>query len=206
MREYKRTLDRSMRDLDRERTKLQQQEKKIIVDIKKAAKDGQMGAVNVMAKDLVRTRRYVQKFYEMKTQLQGVALRLQTVQSTQSMVESMRGVTKAMMVMNGQMNLPALQQIMMEFQKQNEMMDMKEEMVSDAIDDAMEDDADEADQEEIVNKVLDEIGISLNQQVGVSVGEGLGARTAVSEAPVAVAAGDGLDDDLQTRLNNLRNG
>ena len=69
------------------------------------------------------------------------------------------------MVMNGQMNLPALQQIMMEFQKQNEMMDMKEELVSDAIDDAMEDEADEADQEEIVNKVLDEIGISLNQQV-----------------------------------------
>jgi len=30
-----------------------------------------------MAKDLVRTRRYIQKFYEMKTQLQAVSLRIQ---------------------------------------------------------------------------------------------------------------------------------
>lgn len=30
-----------------------------------------------MAKDLVRTRRYVQKFYNMRTQLQGVSLRIQ---------------------------------------------------------------------------------------------------------------------------------
>lgn len=30
-----------------------------------------------MAKDLVRTRRYIQKFYQMKTQLQAVSLRIQ---------------------------------------------------------------------------------------------------------------------------------
>lgn len=34
-------------------------------------------ACKVMAKDLVRTRRYVQKFYQMKTQLQAVGLRIQ---------------------------------------------------------------------------------------------------------------------------------
>lgn len=36
-----------------------------------------MGACKVMAKDLVRTRRNVQKFYQMKTQLQAVGLRMQ---------------------------------------------------------------------------------------------------------------------------------
>ena len=39
-----------MRELDRERTKMEQQEKKIIADIKKMAKQGQMDAVKVMAK------------------------------------------------------------------------------------------------------------------------------------------------------------
>ena len=39
-----------MRELDRERTKMEQQEKKIIADIKKMAKQGQMDAVRVMAK------------------------------------------------------------------------------------------------------------------------------------------------------------
>lgn len=39
-----------MRDLDRERMKMEQQEKKVIADIKKLAKDNQMDAVKIMAK------------------------------------------------------------------------------------------------------------------------------------------------------------
>jgi len=42
MREYKRSIDKATREIEKERTKLQNQEKKIIADIKKAAKDGQM--------------------------------------------------------------------------------------------------------------------------------------------------------------------
>lgn len=42
LRENQRLLNRAMRDLDRERSKLEQQEKKIIADIKKMAKQGQM--------------------------------------------------------------------------------------------------------------------------------------------------------------------
>ncbi len=42
-----------------------------------------------------------------------------------------------------QMKLPQIQKIMMEFEKQSEIMDMKEEMMNDAIDDAMGDEDDE---------------------------------------------------------------
>lgn len=59
-----------------------------------------------MAKDLVRTRRYIQKFYAMRTQLQAVSLRIQTLRSNQQMGEAMKGATKAMGMMNRQMNLP----------------------------------------------------------------------------------------------------
>jgi charged multivesicular body protein 2A len=76
---------------------------------------------------LVRTRRYVQKFYQMKTQLQGVSLRIQviisyssiiflrkykTMRSNQAMADAMKGVTKAMKGMNSRINLPAIQKIM----------------------------------------------------------------------------------------------
>jgi charged multivesicular body protein 2A len=37
-----------------------------------------------MAKDLVRTRRYIQKFYQMKTQLQAVGLRIQVRKKAQT--------------------------------------------------------------------------------------------------------------------------
>lgn len=42
LRENKRMLDKAIRELDRERMGLQNQEKKTIVEIKKMAKEGQM--------------------------------------------------------------------------------------------------------------------------------------------------------------------
>lgn len=42
LRKNQRALNKAMRDLDRENMRMAQQEKKIIMDIKKMAKDGQM--------------------------------------------------------------------------------------------------------------------------------------------------------------------
>lgn len=42
LRQNQRALNKAMRDLDRERQKMEQQEKKVIADIKKMAKQGQM--------------------------------------------------------------------------------------------------------------------------------------------------------------------
>lgn len=167
-----------------------------------------MGACKVMAKDLVRTRRNVQKFYQMKTQLQAVGLRMQTLRSSQQMAEAMKGATKAMGSMNRQMNLPKIQQIMMQFEKESELMDMKDEMMGDAIDDAFDEDEDETESDEIVSKVLDEIGISLNQELG-EVPTGIKQSEAPLSSPgerVAQAEGGLSADDaaLQARLDNLR--
>ena len=58
LRKHQRALEKTQRELDRERIKLENQEKKLVQDIKKSAKNGQMGACKIQAKDLVRTRRY----------------------------------------------------------------------------------------------------------------------------------------------------
>ncbi|KAB2623671.1 vacuolar protein sorting-associated protein 2-like protein 1 [Pyrus ussuriensis x Pyrus communis] len=96
-----------------------------------------------MAKDLVRTRHQIEKFYKLKSQLQGVSLRIQ----------AMKGVTKAMGQMNRQMNL------------QNEKMELTTEVMGDAIDDALEGDEEEEETDELVSQVLDEIGIDVNQEL-----------------------------------------
>lgn len=133
-------------------------------------------AVKIMAKDLVRTRRYIKKFIMMKANIQAVSLKIQTLKSNNSMAQAMKGVTKAMATMNRQvcqiftethgmtgrkystppslcwlvlfvsspqLKLPQIQKIMMEFERQSEIMEMKEEMMNDAIDDAMGDEDDE---------------------------------------------------------------
>jgi charged multivesicular body protein 2A len=42
LRQHQRSLVKAQRELDRERTKLEQSEKKLITDIKKSAKGGQL--------------------------------------------------------------------------------------------------------------------------------------------------------------------
>ncbi|MBA0756878.1 hypothetical protein Gotri_020019 [Gossypium trilobum] len=221
-------LDKSIREIERERQGLQNQEKKLIAEIKKTAKQGQMGAVKVMAKDLIRTRHQIEKFYKLKSQLQGVSLRIQkilkyvllnpysstnflynfqTLKSTQAMGEAMKGVTKAMGRMNRQMNLPSLQKIMQEFEMQNEKMEMVSEVMGDAIDDALEGDEEEEETEELVSQVLDEIGIDINQELVNAPSAAVSAPAAKGKVAQAEATGNddgGIDSDLQARLDNLR--
>lgn len=227
LRQHQRALAKAQRELDRERTKLEQQEKKLIMDIKKSAKAGQMNACKVMAKDLVRTRRYVQKFYQMRTQLQAVGLRIQTLRSNQQMAEAMRGATRAMGAMNRGLNLPQIQRIMHEFERESATMDMKEEMMSDAVDDVMDDDLEDEEMEgdNILKQVLDEIGVDLSQQLS-DAPTGLAVSSSLTEPRQAVALGDasgpphpsvgdsgsspggGMSDEdaLQARLDALRRG
>jgi len=220
LRQHQRALAKAQRELDRERTKLEQQEKKLVGDIKRSAKAGQMNAAKVQAKDLVRTRKYVQKFYQMRTQLQAIGLRIQTLRSNQQMADAMRGATRAMASMNRGLNLPQIQRIMNEFEKESATMDMKEEMMSDAVDDVMDDEVEEEEEEgdKILKEVLDEIGVSLQQQLNDT------PTTIATNAPltsgrqaVALGASDGPSqpsgrgagggdefDDLQARLDNLK--
>ena len=58
-----------------------------------------------MAKDIVRTRRYVKKFILMRANIQAVSLKIQTLKSNDAMAQAMKGVTKAMATMNKQVNL-----------------------------------------------------------------------------------------------------
>ncbi len=63
------------------------------------------------------------------------------------------------------LNLPSIQRIMTEFEKESSMMDMKGDMMSDAIDDVMDDEEEEEEEgDKILKEVLDEIGVDLSQK------------------------------------------
>ena len=93
VRDNQRLLQKSMRELDKERTTLEMQEKRLMADIKRNSKNGPTNAVKILAQDLVRTRRNIEKFLTLKAHLQAVSLRMQTITSNQSMSSAMVGVT-----------------------------------------------------------------------------------------------------------------
>lgn len=84
-------------------------------------------------------------------------------------MQSMKGATMLLGSMNRQMNLPALQRIAMEFERENEVMDERQEMMDDAIDEATGMEGEEEEGEDIVKEVLDEIGVDLGLSVRFSI-------------------------------------
>eukprot|EP00571_Detonula_confervacea_P016892 CAMPEP_0172302318 /NCGR_PEP_ID=MMETSP1058-20130122/4039_1 /TAXON_ID=83371 /ORGANISM="Detonula confervacea, Strain CCMP 353" /LENGTH=191 /DNA_ID=CAMNT_0013012743 /DNA_START=440 /DNA_END=1015 /DNA_ORIENTATION=- len=189
------------------------------------ARENQMKAVKIMARDLVRTRQYVTKFIEMRSQLQGCALKLQTVASHAAMADAMSSTALAMKKMNKAVDVPSINKMMAEFERENMKSEMMQEMMGDAIDDVMDNDEEEEDR--IVGQVLDEIGIDMSE--GIPNAPEMGLSAATSNGPVtadgdkvAIGAGDngvngGTDggeggggagdaalSDLEARLNNLK--
>lgn len=105
----------------------------------------------------------------------------------------MKGATQALGSMNKTMNLPSLQRIAMEFERENDIMEQRQEMMDDAIDDAMDVGLEE-EGDEIVDQVLAEIGVDLTEAV---------SRAAIpSEAVMQDLANDGnaTDDRCPDRL------
>ena len=79
-------------------------------------------------------------------------------------MQAMKGATMALGSMNRTMNLPSLQRIAMEFERENDIMEQRQEMMDDAIDDAMDVGVEE-EGDEVVEQVLEEIGVDLTQAV-----------------------------------------
>lgn len=90
----------------------------------------------------------------------------QTYRTNEQMMQAMKGATMALGSMNRSMNLPQLQRIAMEFERENDIMDQRQEMMDDAIDDAMDTGVEE-EGDEVVEQVLEEIGVDLSQSVSV---------------------------------------
>ena len=74
---------------------------------------------------------------------------------------------------------------------------------------AMQGEDEEDESNELVNQVLDEIGVNLDSELVKAPGQKQATTQAVAAEPEAIGTsaavgGDGIDDDLQARLNNLR--
>ncbi|KAI1293074.1 Snf7-domain-containing protein [Xylaria venustula] len=220
LRKNQRLLDKAIREIDQQKVKLERQEKQLVGQIKQSAQKGQMGAAKIQAKDLVRTRRsvamrhvpfpvnrYIEKFYGLKSNLQKISLRLQTHRTNEQMMQAMKGATMALGSMNRTMNLPALQRIAMEFERENDIMEQRQEMMDDAIDDAMDVGVEE-EGDEVVEQVLEEIGVDLNQSLGEAPTGLQSDRVPENRVAQAIGGpsggGDAADDDLQARLDSLR--
>mmetsp|Transcript_17371 Transcript_17371/g.18113 ORF Transcript_17371/g.18113 Transcript_17371/m.18113 type:complete len:235 (+) Transcript_17371:96-800(+) len=218
IRENQRMINKAIRELEKEIKNLERSAKRLEGDIKKAGRENQISAARMMAKDLVRTRRNISRFIEMKSHLNGVSMKLLTIKSHDAMANAMKGVTKALTKMNKQTSLPGLQKIMLEFARENEKSEIVQEAIADTLDDAMEEDGAAEEEDLIVSQVLDELGIGGIDSVpdaplrGKDVSqpaqeerkpEAIGAMSSTAGGGSNTAT-DPAMSELEERLNNLK--
>jgi division protein CdvB (Snf7/Vps24/ESCRT-III family) len=182
VRENERTVNKQARELDRERLALQRQEKQITAEIKKAAKEGNEQAARILAKSLIRNRQQQTQMLTTSVQMKGVNTAMKSQVATAKMAEAMGTSANIMGKMNAQINPAQVQQIMANFERQNEMMAMKDEMISDTLDSAMGVDGEDEEVDQAMGEVLDSLGIELGGKLsGVNAGRGKMSRQQAAE-------------------------
>ena len=207
MRENRRVINRTVRDLDRDKMKLDQQEKHLVQNLKTIVKEGtdSRDVLKGMAKDLVRVRNSAKKLVQLKSQMQAIDMRLTTLNCTNTMCASLQSVTKMMNKMNAQMSVQKIGKIMMEFEKQNARANEAAEMMDDVIGDAFAGDEEGEESDVLINQILDEIGCNVAADMA-----NLPAVNAGAGAPKPTGAEKENDDDvalnkeLESRLQSLR--
>jgi charged multivesicular body protein 2A len=196
LKESQASIRQAVRDIEREQRQLQQREAVRVTEIKAfAARGGQhMETVRVMAKDLVRMRSAIAKFYAISAELQSVSVNLATMASTAVMAEALRDAAKSMMRMNATQSLPAMQKILSTFVREQDMLEMKQDVMNDTMNDTLG--TDEGAEDEVVSRVLDEIGIRVAMELPASA-VGRGAVALIDDS-------SGVDPEIRKRLNELR--
>ena len=163
---FRKSLRKSGREIERERVRLQQQETKMKAEMKKLASKGETESVMIIAKDLVRNRSASKKFLKLGSQLESLGLRIETIKAQAGVNSALKGAAGAMHQLNRMINVPQMQSIMMKFMQENEMMEMKAEMVDEMMDDVWDEEGD-LEEESIAqySAIFNEIGVPLPPQL-----------------------------------------
>eukprot|EP01024_Parvocaulis_polyphysoides_P057827 TRINITY_DN6175_c0_g1_i7.p1 TRINITY_DN6175_c0_g1~~TRINITY_DN6175_c0_g1_i7.p1 ORF type:complete len:231 (-),score=42.27 TRINITY_DN6175_c0_g1_i7:1913-2539(-) len=194
VKDSQRQIRGNVRDIDREVQKLKQEEAKLILDIKKAARSGDQTMAKVLAKSLIKLRGSITKMYQAKAQLTGVSHNLTNAVAQQSASKAFAQSSQAMSAMGKVLDPVKMGKQMQEFSVQNEKMSMAQEMMDDTLDDALDTDETEEESNDIMNQVLDEIGIDMTAKMSAAPNQRVSVQQQEQEA----------HDDLTERLAKLR--
>ena len=197
-------MDREMRELDRT-------EKQVMAEIKQRAKaPGVSGqgdaALKSLAKQLVQIRKQREKLISAKAQMGAVGIQATAMAAQMTAATAVGSVTTAMKTANQAVDAKEMTKIMHEFQRQNEMAGMKEEMMDDSLADAFDTDAIDEEADKITGQVLAELGVELDSQmVGLSAPsvKPKGEEEAEALSAEEQAALEGAIPDLKARLDAL---
>uniref|UniRef100_A0A2P2JFA2 SNF7 family protein n=1 Tax=Rhizophora mucronata TaxID=61149 RepID=A0A2P2JFA2_RHIMU len=211
LRDWQRRLRQECRNIERQIRDIQREEKGVHKAIKEAVKRNDTGSAKALAKEIVRSRKAVNRLYENKAQLNSISMHLGESVAIARTVGHLSKSSEVMKLVNNLMKAPEMAATMQEFSKEMTKAGVIEEVVNDAVDTALDSEDIEEEIEEEVDKVLTEMAGETAAQLPEAV------RKERAKAPAQVATtsqeeeaiAEGVDDEeeleqLRERLAKVR--
>lgn len=165
-RQNDRTIQRAQRDMQRERIRLEQDEKKITAEIKSLSRQGRVAEARMLAKNLVQVRSAKARTFQASVQAGAIGQQTRMAQTDMKMVEIM-GVTAGVMKnANGMANPERSMNMLQEFDMQSEKYKLNQEMTDDVLDSVLGGEEIDTETDDVLNSVLDEIGLEVAAKAG----------------------------------------
>eukprot|EP01100_Stratorugosa_tubuloviscum_P015208 TRINITY_DN858_c0_g1_i1.p1 TRINITY_DN858_c0_g1~~TRINITY_DN858_c0_g1_i1.p1 ORF type:complete len:208 (-),score=115.72 TRINITY_DN858_c0_g1_i1:54-677(-) len=159
-----REVRNSERDLDKEIRNLERAETQALKEAEKQTRLSNQAAARAAAREVVRIRSQKEKLIATKTQIRTTTLRATTnLKTTAAITNAIASTTKAMKAINQVTSPQALQQQMMEFEKQSAQLDFADDLLEDLMED--EDSDVEAESDALYSQVLEELNLDLSSKM-----------------------------------------
>uniref|UniRef100_A0A4W5PP18 Charged multivesicular body protein 2Ba n=1 Tax=Hucho hucho TaxID=62062 RepID=A0A4W5PP18_9TELE len=186
IKEQTKELRGTQRQITRDRSSLEKQEKQLETEIKKMAKTGNKEACTILAKQLVQLRRQKNRTYAVGSKVTSMSSQTKLMNSQMKMAGAMAATTKVSvdqwLLPTGGCDVPSAATL----------------DINDTLDEIFDESGDEEESDSIVNQVLDEIGIEIS-------GKMVSAPSASRNNPTSsTSKSDGIsDEDIERQLKAL---
>ncbi|XP_073145764.1 vacuolar protein sorting-associated protein 24 homolog 1-like [Henckelia pumila] len=204
LRDWQRRLRQECRNIERQIRDIQREEKNVQKAIKDAAKRNDMGSAKALAKEIVRSRKTVNRLCENKAQLNSISMHLGESVAIARTVGHLSKSAEVMKLVNNLMKAPEVAVTMQEFSNEMTKAGVIEEMMNDAVDNALDSEDIEEETEEEIDKVLTAIAGETAAQLPEAVRKEKLKQPATSED-----AEENVDDEeeleeIRARLARVR--
>ncbi|OAF71983.1 CHMP2a [Intoshia linei] len=193
IRKNDRLIKKTLRQVGQLNTRLVRIENSLKPKIKKMLQDDKPTAARTLAKQLAQTRRNITKTAILESHIQAVSVKLSTVMSITELTHALKSTSSALKSINKQVNLPELQSIMYNFQRENEITDAKSETLDDAMEIAFDEGVEE-EGDDVTEAIIGEISAEINEKLSE-----IHQRPCVNDSIITNDT-----DDLQNRLDQLK--
>ncbi|XP_055504987.1 charged multivesicular body protein 3-like isoform X1 [Leucoraja erinacea] len=151
--EWSTKIRKEMRVIDRQIRDIQREEEKVKRSVKDAAKKGQKDVCIILAKEIVRSKKAVNKLYASKAQMNSVLMSMKNQLAVAKVTGALDKSTEVMKAMQNLVKIPEIQATMRDLSKEM----MKAGIIDEMLEDTFESMEDEDEMEEAAEMEIDKI-------------------------------------------------